>query len=159
MIRLIVAMDRKRGIAKQGFQPWNIPEDENYFATMTKQFGANLLVGNITLKVMGGPLPERTNYVLTTDKNPIAGATVTNNIEKFLNGFQGKDLWVIGGANVYSQCFELDVIDQIYVTQIEADFGCNQFFPVTNERFQLSSQSELQEQNGFIFRYEIYNKL
>lgn len=158
MIRLIVAMDRKRGIAKQGFQPWNIPEDEKYFATMTKQFGASLLVGNTTMRVMGGPLPERTNYVLTTDKTPIEGATVVNNLEKFFKEYQGEDLWVIGGANVYSQCFELSVIDQIYVTQIEADFGCNQFFPVINDSYKLSNQPELQEQNGFIFRYEIYTK-
>ena len=152
-------MDRKRGIAKQGFQPWKIPEDEKYFAAMTKQFGATLLVGNTTLRVMGGPLPERTNYVLTTDKTPIEGATVVNNLGKFLKDFQDKDLWVIGGANVYSQCFELNVIDQIYVTQIEADFGCNQFFPAIGENFKLGSQSDLHEQNGFIFRYEIYTKV
>lgn len=158
MIRLIVAMDRKRGIAKQGFQPWNIPEDEKYFATMTKQFGASLLVGNTTMRVMGGPLPERTNYVLTTDKTPIEGATVVNNLEKFFKEYQGEDLWVIGGANVYSQCLELSVVDQIYVTQIEADFSCNQFFPVINDSYKLSNQPELQEQNGFIFRYEIYTK-
>ncbi len=152
-------MDRKRGIAKQGFQPWKIPEDEKYFATMTNQFGACLLVGNTTLKVMGGPLPGRTNYVLSTDKTPIEGATLINNLEKFLKEFDDKDLWVIGGANVYSQCFELGVVDQIYVTQIEADFGCNQFFPAISENYELNSQSELHEQNGFIFRYEIYTKL
>ena len=158
MIRIMVAYDRLRGIAKQGFQPWNIPEDEAYFASYTKQFGATLLVGSTTLKVMGGPLPGRTNYVLTSQNTPIEGATIVNNLEEFLKQFHDTDLWVIGGTMVYDQCLELGVIDEIYATAIDADFGCDQFFPQVGDQYELVNQSDAQQQNGFNFRYEIYSR-
>jgi dihydrofolate reductase len=73
MIRLIVAHDRQRGIAKQGFQPWKIPEDETYFSEKTKSCGGIILLGSTTYKTLKGPLPDRKNYVLTSDKTPIDG--------------------------------------------------------------------------------------
>jgi dihydrofolate reductase len=160
MIRLIVAHDRQRGIAKQGFQPWYIPEDEAYFADKTKSAGAAVLMGSTTYKTLKGPLPDRTNYVLTSDKTPIDGVELVHNLDKFLREFTGsqKDLWVIGGSNVYSQVFEVGLVDEVYSTKIEADFGCNQFFPALSDQFQLLSQSDLHEQNGFIFSYEVYSQ-
>lgn len=158
MIRLIAAVDRHRGIAKQGFQPWKIPEDEAYFAELTKSYGGLVLVGSTTYKSFGKPLTDRINYVLTSDKTPLEGAQVVNNLEKFLREHGSGDLWVIGGANVYSQIFEAGLADEVYITNIEADFGCNQFFPKFEDGYNLTSQSELHEQNGFIFSYLIYAK-
>lgn len=156
MIRLIAAIDRQRGIAKQGYQPWSIPNDANYFTTQTKQFGANVLVGSTTFKTFKGPLPDRHNFILTRDKTPIEGTELVHNLEHFLKDYQDKDLWVIGGANVFSQVLELGKGDELYLTYIDADFGCNQFFPAFESDFSLAEQSELNEQNGFIFSYRRY---
>jgi dihydrofolate reductase len=158
MIRLIVACDRQQGMAKDGFQPWKIPEDEAYFAEMTKSYGGKILVGSTTFRTFKVPLPGRTNYVLTSDKTPIEGVELVHNLEKFLKDYKEQDLWVIGGANVYCQIFELGLVDEIYITRIQADFGCNQFFPEFDEGFKLDNESDLHEQNGFIFTYQIYSK-
>jgi dihydrofolate reductase len=158
MIRLIVAFDRQHGIAKHGFQPWNLPADEAYFTEKTKLYGGNVLVGSTTYRTFSGALVERAVHVLTSDETPIEGVEVVHDLKKFLKDYADKDLWVAGGANVYSQLFEADQVDEIYVTRIEADFGCNQFFPAFEEAFVLAEQSDLKEQNGFIFRYEVYTK-
>ena len=158
MIRLIAAIDRKQGIAKHGFQPWSIPADEQYFADQTKSQGAEILMGSTTFKVIGAALPDRQNYVLSHDKTPLEGATVINDLHAFLTSYTDKDLWVIGGANVYSQVIETGLADELYLTEIEADFGCDQFFPKFDPEYTVEQQSELHEQNGFIFRYKVYAK-
>ncbi len=158
MIRLIAATDRKSGLAKQGFQPWNIPDDEKYFNDHTKSHGGNVLIGAITFKTIGRPLVERQNYVLTRDKTPVEGVELVHDLESFLKDYKDRDLWVVGGANVFSQVIGADKADELYITHIEADFGCNQFFPEFVEKFKLVDESELHEQNGFIYRYAVYKK-
>src|SRR5665213_2784251 len=100
MIRLIVALDRKRGIGKNGGQPWSIPADEQFFTEQTKLYGGNVLVGSTTFQTFKGPLAERQNFVLTRQSEPIEGVELVHDLKKFLDGFRDKDLWVIGGANV-----------------------------------------------------------
>lgn len=158
MIRLIAALDRQRGIGKHGGQPWHIPEDEGYFAEQTKSHGGHVLVGSTTFQTFTGPLSNRQNYLLTRNKEPVDGVELVHDLDKFLHEFQDRDLWVIGGANVFSQVLELDKADELYLTHIEADFGCHQFFPEYEDEFSLIGQSELQEQNGFIFSYRRYSK-
>ncbi len=158
MIRLIAAIDRQKGIGKHGGQPWNIPEDEQHFTDLTKSHGAIILVGSTTFQTFKGPLADRKNYVLTHDKNPIDGVETVQDLKKFLRDFQSEDLWVIGGANLFSQVIELGLADELYLTKIEADFGCHQFFPTFEDHFALSEQGDLREQNGFVFSYATYTK-
>ncbi len=158
MIRLIVAIDRKSGLAKKGFQPWYLPEDERYFTEKTKSFGGENLIGSTTFKTFQGPLTERKNYVLTRDDTPIEGVELVHNIENFLKTYKGKDLWIVGGTNVFQQVMDLGYADELYITHIDADFGCDQFFPEYNDKFVLSSTSENREENGFTFQYCVYTK-
>lgn len=160
MIRLIVACDRQSGLAKQGILPWHIPDDVAYFAQKTKSDGANVLMGSITFQSLQTPLLERKNYVLTSDKTLREGVELVHNLAHFLQDYQGQEqhLWVIGGANVFEQVFATGLADELYITQIEADFGCTQFFPEIRDEFQLISESDLHEQNGFIFTYQVYAK-
>lgn len=157
MIRLIAAIDRKNGIAKNEGQPWHIPKDEQYFGHMTKKFGGRVLMGSTTYEVIGEPLEGRINYVLSRDKQGLKGVEVVENLEKFLEEQQDQDVWVIGGASVFAQV--VGVADELYLTQIEADFNCDQFFPEYDKEFELTSQSQLQEENGFIFSYAVYEKV
>jgi len=160
MIRFIVAVDRKGGIAKHGFMPWNIPADEAYFTEKTKSLGGNVMTGGVTFREAynGTPLADRENFILTHDSSPIPGATVVNDINSFLDGFKN-DLWVAGGSKVFEEI--LDKADELYLTHIDADFACDQFFPLfseINEAFELDSKSEPEEQNGFHFYYAIYRR-
>lgn len=158
MIKMIVALDQKRGIGKKGFQPWYIPKDEAYFSRQTKLHGGHVLVGSTTLKTFKGPLAERTNYVLTRGKEPIKGAVVVNDLDAFLKNQTEQGLWVIGGASVFEQVIKTGKVDELYITRIEADFGCDQFFPDYEGSFVLREQSETLEQNGFKFSYTIYDR-
>ncbi len=158
MMRLIVACDRKRGMAKHGFQPWYIPEDEKYFTDQTKSRGGIVLVGNTTFKTFSEPLTNRENYILTRHNTSIKGAHVIHDLTKFLEDFQGKDVWVVGGAEVFAEVMQAGKADELYITHIDANFGCDQFFPEYQDTYKLVEQNEAREQNGFTFTYARYVK-
>ncbi|MDZ7744671.1 MAG: dihydrofolate reductase [Candidatus Saccharibacteria bacterium] len=151
MIRLIAAVDRNLGIAKHGFQPWNIPADEQYFRQQTT--GHAVLMGSKTYEVIGRPLPDRRNFVASFDAVAVNGAEVVNDVEAFLSK-QQRDIWVIGGASIYEQA--LPYADELYLTHIEADFGCDKFFPQFQQQFMLFDEQPPMEENGFIYRYIVY---
>jgi len=159
MIRLIAAIDRKRGLAKAGVMPWNIPEDEAFFTEQTKAFGGNVLSGGVTFRntYKNGPLAKRQNFVLTRNPAPIEGVVVVNDLKKFLTEFKD-ELWVAGGSIVFDEVMTAGYADELYLTHIEADFGCDQFFPTYKDEFKLAEQSEEHEQNGFHFTYARYLK-
>lgn len=155
MIRLIAAIDQRRGIAKNGRQPWSLPNDERYFKDQTAKFGARLLMGRKTFDVIGHPLPDRTNYVLSHDKIEYSGVSGVTDVSMLLNQ-TSEDLWVIGGAAVYEQTIAR--ADLLYLTLIEADFGCDQFFPEYEAQFELVDQSPPQHEAGLTYRYAIYRR-
>jgi dihydrofolate reductase len=161
MIRLLAAIDRKQGLAKKAILPWHIPEDEKYFTDQTKSLGGHVLTGGVTFRVTykGGPLKNRQNYILTRDPTPIPGATVVNDLAAFLKDFKESDLWIAGGSAVFKQVLDLGYADMLYLTHIDADFGCDQFFPDYDKNdYVLSQQSERREQNGFYFTYAVYTR-
>lgn len=152
-IRHIVAIDQKYGMAKNGGQPWNIPEDAEYFRDQTKSHGGVVLTGMTTFRTFEHPLSDRQNFILTHQTDAVPGATLVHDVDAFL-AETTDDIWIIGGASVFAQT--LPRADELYVTRIEADFGCDQFYPPFEDAFHLSSESDMHEQNGFTFRYQIY---
>ncbi len=155
MIRLIVAMDSRHGIGKKGFQPWYIPTDEKFFTEHTKLYGGHVLVGSTTFRTFKGPLIDRHNYVLTRDETPITGTILVHDLTKFMEDFRNRDLWVIGGAQVFAQVMDADLADELYITHIAADFGCDQFFPAY-DAFHKVEDSGPQQENGFSFNFVRY---
>lgn len=158
MIRLIAAIDRANGMAKHGFMPWHIPEDEKFFTDQTKAYGGHVLTGKRTFveAYKERPLKGRHNYIVTHDPTPIPGATVVNDLERFLADFE-PDLWVSGGGIIFKQVVEMGKADELYLTHIDAEFGCDTFFP-DYSGFTLVEQSEPREQNGFRFVYARYQR-
>jgi dihydrofolate reductase len=63
---------------------------------------------------------------------------------------------VSGGAQIFEEIMKAGKADELYITHIDADFGCDQFFPEYKTNFKLVKQSERREQNGFTFTYARY---
>jgi dihydrofolate reductase len=157
LLRLIVAVDSRNGIAKDGDQPWDIPEDAKYFLDTTKTKGANILMGYKTYQVMGHSLEARNNYILTREhaNEQIEGAMIISDLDKFLNEFN-QDLWVIGGADIYAQT--ISRASELYITKIHHDYGCDQFFPKYLKKFKLVFSEGTKYSNGVGYNYTMYQR-
>lgn len=144
ILTLIAAYDRNRTIGLNGELPWHLPEDLKRFRRIT--MGHPVIVGRITWESIKVPLEGRTLIVLTRDHplSPPPGVIVAHSIDEAIRRGRetGTDeLFVAGGESVYRQT--IDRADRILVTEIDACFDGDRFFPpIDPRRFRLVSRKE-----------------
>lgn len=123
MISLIVAYARNQVIGKDGDMPWHLPADLKNVKELTT--GQTIVMGRKTFESIGKPLPNRKNVVLTRsqDFHP-EGVDVVHTKEEVL---AMGDVIIFGGAEIYRQF--LDVVDRLYITEIDLETEGDTFFP------------------------------
>ncbi len=155
MIRLIAAIDSKRGIATDAGIPWKLPGDSAYFRQET-QSGA-IVMGRATYGEFAAPLHDRENFVLTTKTRPLrTGFRAIANLDDLRAAAPNQDVWVIGGATVYRET--IAQAQELLLTQVLKDFHCTKFFPSYAAAFMLKSRSDGQRENGVDYRFEIWRR-
>lgn len=156
MIRAIAAIDSKRGIADAHGIPWHgkVPADTKYFRDKTAH--SILLMGYGFYIELEKPLPDRRNVVATTRPEPLRpGFEKVTDARAFLQGAT-EDVWNGGGAKLYEST--LDLMDELYLTQLQGDFGCTKFFPPYDDQFELASQSDPITENGITYTFNVYRR-
>ena len=156
MIRAIVAIDEKLGMADDHGIPWQgkIPSDVKQFREKTLH-GTGMMGGG-WYKEQEKPLPQRRNIVATNSTEPLRpGFEGTNDARKFLQDFKG-DIWVGGGAALLEST--LDLADELHLTLLEGDFGCTKFFPEYKDKFEMASAGDWITENGVTYRFEVWKK-
>lgn len=61
----VVAAAANGAIGKDGWMPWELPEDLKRFKALT--LGKPMIIGRVTFEAIGRPLPKRTSIVVTRD--------------------------------------------------------------------------------------------
>jgi dihydrofolate reductase len=127
VISLVVAMDRKGIIGRDGGLPWHLPKDLAHFKRLT--VGKPIVMGRRTWAEIGRPLPHRVNIVLTRDPSFTAeGVLVAHDPEEALRlAAPAAEVMIIGGAEVYAVF--LPIAHRIHVTRIEDDVLGDTRFP------------------------------
>jgi dihydrofolate reductase len=146
IVNLIVATTENGVIGKGGMMPWNMPADLKHFREVTTLGESNIVImGRKTYDSIGKPLPGRTNYVITRNRNKsetdYIDAEVFNTIEDALAHAQGVeyfikkeiDIHIIGGANIYEQIMKMDIVDKIHHTLIHANIEGDTFFNIPED--------------------------
>jgi dihydrofolate reductase len=152
VIRLIAAIDSRRGIATDNGIPWKIPADSAYFRRQT--MAGLIVMGSATYREFAEPLHGRDNYVLTHSHDPLRPGFQP--IGALADLPADRDVWVIGGAGVYAGT--IDGADELYLTQVLGDFGCTKFFPPYEDRFELAGREPDASDDGFTFRFERWKR-
>jgi len=146
MITLLVAFDENRVIGNQGKIPWNIPEDFNLFREKT--LGHSVIMGRKTWESLPKrPLPNRVNMILSSrfclcpeEFVQTLNAPETNSpshcVEKLENAIQflesicpEKQIFIIGGEQIYRAALENGFVDKIIVSKIHGIHEGDAFFP------------------------------
>jgi dihydrofolate reductase len=151
MISLIAAMDRKLGIATDAGIPWHLSGDVAYFRERTAT--GVILMGRGTYSEFSEPLHDRTNFVLTSSKGELrSGFRSVPNLDAFLHDQASEEVWIIGGAAVFTQA--LNLAHQLFLTRVDDDFACTKFFPEYKSRFSIVDWSGTHTEVGVNYRFE-----
>ena len=129
-ISLIVAMDRKRLIGRDGRLPWRLPDDMQWFRQQT--MGKPVIMGRKTYESLPArfrPLPGRGNIIVTRNRLYQAeGAAVVHTLTDALAAAgEAPEVMVVGGAQLYARL--LPQADRLYLTLIDAEFAGDAHFP------------------------------
>ena len=156
-LSLIVATERHNGIGIRNTLPWRLPEDLAFFKRTTT--GHTILMGRKTFESIGRPLPNRRNIVIS--RNPDwqhAGVETASSLALAVELAGAGEAYIIGGAQIYVEALPLAA--KLIVTEIDADYECDAFFPaiepgVWNE---VSRESYHSETLGIDYAFVIYQR-
>lgn len=139
-LSIIVAAAKNGVIGCNNQLPWHLPQDLKYFKSVT--LGKPVIMGRKTYESIGKPLPERTNIVVTRNKDwsVASGLVVANSFEQGLleaqkvldtTSLASDEVMVIGGAEIYRAA--LGLADRIYLTRVDVAPEGDAFFAPLNE--------------------------
>jgi len=159
-ISLIVAMSANRVIGVNNGLPWHLSADLRRFKTLT--MGKPILMGRKTHESIGRALPGRKNIVLSSRANYRANdCEVVHDIDQaFAVAGCADELMVIGGSCLYQAL--LPRADRIYLTQIDAEFEGDTFFPVIESSYWNETASEIIDGDNsvsFTYRFLVLDRL
>ncbi|XEC92555.1 dihydrofolate reductase [Paenibacillus tarimensis] len=157
-ITLIAAMARNRTIGNGNKLPWHLPKEMAFFTRSTT--GKTIIMGRNTFESFGKPLKNRLNVVLTRNKNYAPeGCEIVESVEEALERYRMADIMIIGGEQVYRQF--LPYADRILLTEIDAEFEGDAFFPDFNpEEWVLTETVKgiRDENNPYDYYFQTYER-
>lgn len=127
MITIIAAIANNNVLGKNNQLIWYLPADLKRFKQLTS--GHMVIMGRKTFESLGKALPNRTNIIVTTNKNFKAkDCTVVHSLTDALKVAKADvNPFVLGGASIYKQAMTLaDVLD---LTFVHHNFEGDVFFP------------------------------
>ena len=157
-MNLIAAVDKNWAIGNKNKLLVRIPDDQKFFRETTT--GKVVVMGRKTLESFpnGLPLKNRTNIVLTHDKNyQVKDAIVLHSLEELhveLQKYPSEDIYVIGGETIYRQL--LDECDVAHITKIEYAYDADAYFPNLDELPEWKITADSEEQTYFDLEYYFY---
>lgn len=160
-LSIIVAASRNLVIGKNNDMPWYLPTDIKHFKDITK--GKPVIMGRKcweSLPERFRPLPNRTNYVLTSDPDAshFKGAYTTDSLDSILLLWpEEPEIFAIGGSGVYKEAFQH--ANKLFFThlleEVDGDVYLEGFNP---EEWEVVSESEIMEENGLKFYFAEYKR-
>ncbi len=169
---IVVAMDDRRGIGKNGTIPWHLPEDLKHFKDITTRTSDPsrknaVMMGRKTWESLPEkfrPLPNRLNVVLTrneefTAKGAVIGSTLEKAMDVLEKDPQIENIFVIGGAQIYTYALHHSLCQRLFVTFVGGDFSCDAFFPPLPNRFKEARRTPVLSGSGLSYCFAEFSVL
>jgi dihydrofolate reductase len=168
---VVVAADLDWGIGKANALPWpKLRADLAHFRRVTSEGGKSaVIMGRNTwqsAEVAGKPLPRRLNIVVSRGGGLGAivvgmlavpeGVLVVSSLDAALAAATEHMAFVVGGAQLYALAFAHPALRWIYLTRVEARYGCDTHIPDLDRDFVADDWDGTcsHEDNGVRYRIE-----
>lgn len=154
-MNIIVAVDNNWAIGNKNRLLVSIPNDMKHFREETT--GKVVVLGRKTLETFpqGQPLKNRTNVILTANKNfKVKDAIIVHSLEELLEElkkYDDEDIYVIGGDSVYKQL--LPYCRVAHVTKVDHEYEADTYFPNLDKDPDWQITAESDEQTYFDLPY------
>ena len=152
-MKLLILVDNKNAIAKDGEQILFVDDDLHMFRDYTTN---NIIVmGRHTFDAIGRQLPNRISVVFTRsnreDKKDLFYIDSIEKLEDIMKKYPDKEVFVIGGAEIVKLLW--DRLDELIVTRVDTVVeGADTFIPAFDD-FELIDKSEIKDPN-----YKVYHE-
>jgi len=149
-----------RSIGKNDQLLFHVPEDLKRFKKLT--LGKPVIMGRKTFesifKMLGKPLPNRTNIVVTSDTEyKKEGVHVAHSLEEAFRIAESEnptEIHIGGGAQLYEQ--SLPYVDKLFLTLFDSDKEGDTLFPEYEKDFMEVKKNGPHEYNGLEFEWVDY---
>ena len=158
LISAIVAVSENNVIGREGHLPWHLSQDLKRFKAITT--GHAIILGRKNYDDIGRPLPNRTNYVLSRNKEFQApGCIVCSSLGEAIEAARAAgetECFIIGGAAVYREA--MPQVEKLYLTRVLSHVDGDVFFPECEGDFEKVSEEPFQadEKNDFPTVFQIW---
>lgn len=143
-VTLVVAVGANGVIGRDGQMPWPPTGDMRQFKELT--WGHPIVMGRTTFESIGRPLPGRTSIVLTRQPDWDPGddeVLAARSLDEALRLAEelSDETFLIGGAAVYAEALEADLVDRLIVTEVPLRPEGDAFFgPIDPRRWRETSR-------------------
>ena len=161
MTTIVVAMGQKHEIGNDNQLLWHLPKDLKHFKALTS--GHPVIMGRKTYESIGKPLPNRTNIVVSRQKDWFEeGILIVGSVKEAIKFAKkiDEDIFIIGGGNIYEQTIHL--VDRLEITRVDANLEADTFFPeLDREVWQKTNDicHEKDDKNTFDICFETWEKV
>ena len=144
LFNIIVAIDKVKGIGFKNKLPWTYSKDLKHFKKLTSYTDFPdkkncVIMGRNTWQSMNRkPLKNRINIVVTSQDFECEEIHFVKSINEGLLFAETNEnidkIWVIGGSQIYNECFYHHKLDKVYITKItptnNVNFNCDTFIKI-----------------------------
>ncbi len=153
-IKFIAAIDANRGIGKNGKLPWDLPNDRAQFYEKVKN--GHVLMGSSTYSELRGKIEHIAHCtIFSSHKYGADDIQTVDDPLKYMKTLNS-DVWVIGGASIYELL--MPFADELHITQIEAIFDCDRYFPEFKKNFSLAEESPPMLENDITYKFQVWKR-
>ncbi|WP_430469695.1 dihydrofolate reductase [Thalassospira lucentensis] len=151
----VVAAAANGAIGKDGWMPWELPEDLKRFKALT--LGKPMIMGRVTFEAIGRPLPKRVTIVVTRDTDwsfDHENVRVCHDVEsavklgdEIAKADGVNEVIIAGGAQIYH--LALPYTTRFELTEVHADIDGDTFLdPLPADQWQESSRHKINNPDG-----------
>lgn len=157
---IVVVIDENNAIGKNNDLLCHLPNDLKHFKSITLH--NTIIMGRRTLEAMprGEALPQRTNIVLTTNKQlQFKNCVMLHSLPEVWEYCKNEEeIFFIGGGPIYNAV--INEVDKLYITRIHHTFeDADTFFPEINfDNWTLIEEKEnkADDRHKYDFTFQTY---
>lgn len=158
MITIIAAIGNNNELGKGNDLIWHLPADLQRFKKRTT--GHAIIMGRNTFESIGKPLPNRRSIIITRNTSyQKEGCEIVHSLEDAIKLIEPQaDAFIIGGAQIYKEAMEKNVVDQLDITKVHQDFEADVFFPaIDSKTWKEVSREDFSPDEKNLYTYSFIN--